>query len=627
MRYQNDYFEIPSPDEFDFENEIFQDFDVPKLKPKKREFQPKPEKLIQFAEPLNYRNPLDKYHNDDDVEFFETPSVNPYKENKMSYSHYKSSPHYVDFDKSPSPNEFPRILAPGAINSAKENSFDRDYHQYDSEFDIPKIGPVETYDEHVFKIADGVENKYGNYDYNYDDGENRYFDDYDHENDFVSPVSDPHQVKNNYNHNSYPPQHFKREITDYTGYDEIDYNDVEYEPRPASGSVPAPLPPPPQIIEMQHDSVFAGNFDVPKLGVPTEYKPPELVYNEMFEGKHRHSFSDLLPSQRLPEKQSRSLTVTPSPFLPTPSRQVLTDYSHLYRHKPSPVTVSPHSHSSPGRDKKPQSYQQRNYFKPSSPPSLTFESEAELSNEIDPENRALYQRLHGGDDKYTESFLNNIVENEVDYSDFSIPRARQEQPQRPETVLPPSSNTYQRSEFMVDGPPRSKRYQSVDYTPQDPYYYDYNPQKIVDPYPPEPYQPHTPAPYSYHPTQAPYYPQQHHHPQPTPAPEFFSHQLPEFPPPDNYLHDEPQHQDYHNPDYYHEYKTYELDTYSHDYSQPAFIDIPKLGAEHDGNYNQFVNVAGPESYEHGHVRGNPEHKKQEYTRREGRHFKSQVNIY
>ena len=44
-----------------------------------------------------------------------------------------------------------------------------------------------------------------------------------------------------------------------------------------------------------------------------------------------------------------------------------------------------------------------------------------------------------------------------------------------------------------------------------------------------------------------------------------------------------------------------------------------------GNYNQFVNVAAPGAYEHGHVRGNPEHKKQEYTRREGRHFKSQVS--
>ena len=43
-----------------------------------------------------------------------------------------------------------------------------------------------------------------------------------------------------------------------------------------------------------------------------------------------------------------------------------------------------------------------------------------------------------------------------------------------------------------------------------------------------------------------------------------------------------------------------------------------------GNYNQFVNVAGPESFETGHVRGNPEHNKQEFTRREGRHFKSQV---
>ena len=43
------------------------------------------------------------------------------------------------------------------------------------------------------------------------------------------------------------------------------------------------------------------------------------------------------------------------------------------------------------------------------------------------------------------------------------------------------------------------------------------------------------------------------------------------------------------------------------------------------NSNQFINVASPEKFEHGHVRGNPVHKKQEYTRREGRQFKSQVS--
>ena len=80
--------------------------------------------------------------------------------------------------------------------------------------------------------------------------------------------------------------------------------------------------------------------------------------------------------------------------------------------------------------------------------------------------------------------------------------------------------------------------------------------------------------------------------------------------------------DYHSPSY----NSYDTLDYL-PIQQPAFMDIPKLvaGAEAGlGNYNQFVNVAGPDTFEHGHVRGNPEHSKQEYTRREGRHFKSQV---
>merc|ERR1712029_954504 len=119
---------------------------------------------------------------------------------------------------------------------------------------------------------------------------------------------------------------------------------------------------------------------------------------------------------------------------------------------------------------------------------------------------------------------------------------------------------------------------------------------------------------------------------------------PEFPTPDNFLHEEPDYKtpDYYNAEYYNyndyrspSYKSYELDTYDHAEYNDHFVDIPKLGVDPgsmfsgpldpaSGNYNQFVNVAAPESFEHGHVRGNPEHKKQEYTRREGRHFKSQV---
>ena len=171
---------------------------------------------------------------------------------------------------------------------------------------------------------------------------------------------------------------------------------------------------------------------------------------------------------------------------------------------------------------------------------------------------------------------------------------------------------------------------------------------ISEPFIPEP------APTPAYPTPPPYHHPHHHQPPPTPEPEYFQHQVPQFPAPDNFLHSEPE---VRSPDYYSSdylggtdynynspsYKTYELDTYEPDYhSSFSHLDIPKLGGgpppplwdnqlagvvggDGGGNYNQFVNVAGPEAFEYGHVRGNPEHKKQEYSRREGRLFKSQVS--
>ena len=74
LRYQNDYFELPSPEDFDYQNEIFQDFEVPRLQPKKTEkrelVSPKSAKLLRFSEPLSYMNPLDTHHRQQDVETF-----------------------------------------------------------------------------------------------------------------------------------------------------------------------------------------------------------------------------------------------------------------------------------------------------------------------------------------------------------------------------------------------------------------------------------------------------------------------------------------------------------------------------------------------------------------------------
>ena len=646
LRYQNDYYQLPEPDDFQLQNEIFQDFEAPKIKRGRSEdkyFQSR-SKQIKYSEPLNYRNPLDKYHNKMDVEIFEVPSL-PFTVEDISYSNYKSNPHFVDLaDKGPSLNQDQRdvklsrsqaLYRPSRGEERPREETDQMYFHNDVErdlpenfYDIPKI-PADNYDEHLFSLPDVGRNA------DYQPG----------------PVRQP-------DHYNSDGQGYKRETSDFRSYNEIDYKDYydyeykekEYEseytdplppqyqtprpppppPPPPQYQTPDPLPPPPAIIEMQHDSVFAGNFDVPKLGVAGDYKPPEVVYNEMFE-KKENSFSNLLP-QGGPDKLSRSLQykATPSPFLPTPSRQrrPLADYSHLYKSskREEETKIPPYTPPTPRY----RTYEEttRNYFKPRTSPSLTFEKEPEYSNEIFDEDRELYEKLHGG--KPGGDFLHAVGQYEPEYEEYEGPVSREDFPVRPERVGVPQSSSYQRSELTADvgGGPRYKRYQAVDYTPQ--HLLDYNQLfgKPAEPYKPEPYIPYAPPTPAY-PTPAPY----HHHP-PTEQPDYFKHQLPEFPaPPDNFLHSEPEiAPDYYESEYGQDYnynspsyKTYELDTYEPNYHNTfANIDIPKLDAE-PGNYNQFVNVAGHDAFEHGHVRGNPEHKKQEYSRREGRHFKSQVS--
>ena len=628
LRYQNDYFELPSPEDFDYQNEIFQDFEVPRLQPKKTEkrelVSPKSAKLLRFSEPLSYMNPLDTQHRQEDVETFPVSGGAG-----AAYSRLRASPHYVDTaDTGPTVRARPAPTAPSRYQEFQqivENEFLSGYEISKLEPGPSSQQPQPRYEEHVFRLTAGDQDSghqaghssrageqhtgynedYNGYnevdsgDYNgYNEVESNNFGDY--EDNYIGYNEVDSGDYNGYSRDSYKDNYNGYNEVDSRDYTEDHYSDYSEAERPAA-AMPAPLPPPPGIIEMQHDSVFAGNFDVPKLGAGGEYTPPELLYNQLVlraqdtAGAQQPParpavFSSLVPAVRansfsnlLPRTRSRALQAAPAQ----------------------------RRSSAPARD----------YFQPSSAPSLTFEPE--LSNEAGDrvedrmedrvEDRRLYEELHGGHAP-APALLSRLVEDSPDYSAFSRPA---EPPSRPETLLPPAPSSYRSSGLGAElGAGRHKRYPSVDYAPQQ----DYSPAPVPV-YPAEPFQP---APYQ---------------PRPTPQPAYLQHEPLQFPAPDNLLRDEPPPpQDYHSPDYYnydhYSYPDYHSPSYNSydtlDYvpiQQPAFMDIPKLvaGAEAGlGNYNQFVNVAGPDTFEHGHVRGNPEHSKQEYTRREGRHFKSQV---
>jgi len=425
---------------------------------------------------------------------------------------------------------------------------------------------------------------------------------------------------------------------------------------------------------MKHNSVFSAPFDVPKLGTGAEYKPPELIYNELYENPVNH-FSNMIPNSKpenhyrnLPEKK-QNLFATPAPFLPTPAKEPFkpkpfSEYGELYdspkksynkvrikkptyenhaQTKIPPFVPPPTKTSTPAQKKGNYRSQytdnnvEQNFFKPMNSPSITFEPD--FTNEIDDSSRY-----------YNGDMLHAIVQSEFDYEE---PQAREEpvflpftddRPVEPvaraESVVTPVPSNFLKSNFFNEvSEPRYKRYQTVDYSPQSPESYNYEPQKFNAPYPPEPY--HAVSPEPYH--------------QPTPEPAHFKHQVPAFlPPPESFTLDtrkpdfkSPDYYspEYHGPDYYapdyHENDFHEHDYPGHDYhEEPLNLDFPSKSFEAPlnlrpkgrslwdddvtTNANQFINVADVETFEHGHVRGNPVHKKQEYTRREGKHFKSQV---
>ena len=211
-------------------------------------------------------------------------------------------------------------------------------------------------------------------------------------------------------------------------------------------------------------------------------------------------------------------------------------------------------------------------------------------------------------------------------------------------MLPASQQLRNTLYHDYDAEPRYKRYQSVDYAPQNPvdYSYDsYEPQRFggEDPFQAGP----TPRPLSFDTEVASFLP-----PPSNFAPEHRG--LPEFDTSDYYYKDGGEYypSDYHvvegdrypsfetedyGPDYGPDHLQH-LDAVSPDFHTTANIaplppppQQPQLvfGDKTDINANQFINVAAPDKFEHGHVRGNQVHKKQEYTRREGRQFKSQVS--
>ena len=782
LRYQNDYFKLPELslygdyDDNSISNELFPEFEAPKLNSKKVSGEMD---FKRYAEPLSYMNPMDKFHNNNDIEMFSASERTPamaYKRAEPKYSHYqrKSSPHVEtrpaklsgEGYKPPKPPlhrttpDFPQDnpgffklpkLGPGTPGGGFPRPPAEAHHlrrqdpsdlrpkktsQPRVEAPLPNLPPTPRTSRPFtpkpattpkprwtvqrptprstaipvptssVKAAWGP-NDIGFYDYNdynyYD--EQDYQDYYDYKdpprNENFPEFSQPRSIPKANQQRGLPdliqtrkllePKQYRslpelpqsrtlpepeprylepslqrsfskplKSARSSDGSREKDFHEIpesrSYQERPSQ--VPAPLGPPPAILEMQHDSVFSAPFDVPKLGSNMAYTPPEVIYNEMHSqprgrsiqdrafktsSNFKNNFNSLDPFRKDVRPKRKPSLPTPVPFLPTPpkSNKVHTqgpfsEYGSIYDSPQKSVKKQGKTYLSPKISVRPTvpTFEEppQDFFRPISAPSITFEPTQET---------------------YNEKILHNLVAKELDsgnqQADVFLPFIEEE-----DENFPPAPNQQMRNTLYhdYDSEPRYKRYQSVDYSPQFPEDYasydnfNYEPQRFdsKDPFSESP----TPQPLSFDSEVASF----------LPPPEDFvaeHRSLPDFHSPDYYSPDYYKGGDYYSPEYHtSDYSSEEyypihggdynyVGDYGNDFHQdldavaPDFHTAPLGPPPHQPilsfgdktditqNSNQFINVASPDKFEHGHVRGNPVHKKQEYTRREGRQFKSQVS--
>merc|ERR1719445_2152358 len=129
--------------------------------------------------------------------------------------------------------------------------------------------------------------------------------------------------------------------------------------------MPKPLPPPPGLLEMKHDSVFNPNFDVPKIGTNIDYKPPELIYNELY--------NEIDPNQNNPYSYKKYNS--PPSYKNTPMPK---------KYKPatvSPKQLSPMKYNSPKKIELPSPPKIKRYS-PTPPPFRPTPAELKVRNEF-----------------------------------------------------------------------------------------------------------------------------------------------------------------------------------------------------------------------------------------------------
>lgn len=261
---------------------------------------------------MSYRNPMDHYHDPHEVEIFSHES--------LTYDHYPIKKSFQEYEEQdPYFQDIPKINAieDRSLNPMSQRlkrypepepkvfkvPYKADYeHDYEPHFDYP-----EEISEPHFKYPEHSEPHF-----NYpEDHKVRYRSiDYVPKQEHVQPKFQSLNLEPNLRQD---PKHGIKHDIDFPAYEQV--GNYHHEPNYVA-DMPH-LPPPPEMLELQKNSLFP--VDVPKIGVDAPYRPPELIFDEL----HRRN-DDYKPPMKPVKPLSRRKDVLPY-TRPRPSLKKFSD--------------------------------------------------------------------------------------------------------------------------------------------------------------------------------------------------------------------------------------------------------------------------------------------------------------
>ena len=301
---------------------------------------PQYQPVIKFSEPLSYPNPLDTNFRQDDVELFDPSS---YQNFAFSKTQKVDGNGKKDLTSSPLPKvgeNMPRAalpednFIPGSQGKQIQSRFPQKYeNQFVSSADADnsfktkywsQSSAINNIKSHEKPTKTGVINS-------------------------LSPESSAiFQSSNNYYDGGLSGQLPRKMSTpvaksgwtildevedepgeydgDYGGYDDYDWSNYEYDYKYAARRSSQEDSRESQFSDL-HFNILSSPADIPKIGIRTEFRPIEVIYNEMFKMpqnllksvKQARSFDFVAAAS---ERKSNNFITTPKttslPFLPTP---------------------------------------------------------------------------------------------------------------------------------------------------------------------------------------------------------------------------------------------------------------------------------------------------------------------